>query len=703
MPGVPNQLHRELLSINGLNPWVGHDSSARQQMFSSHLSQSLVVQGATERRCQTGMEDEYGKYTFNVKMPCDAHIIKIVERYPRRIGPDCINVNPETVILFEDYHTKEVGILSLRDFCSNHPYFGFEYKKQAGLSLIRPDSFVPKDTKLLDSPSITPDGGYKFGVECNMAYMTHPATSEDGILISRDVLHRFKFKTYETRVVEWGTKRFPLNLYGDDENFKAFPDIGERIREDGVLMCLRAYDPTMAIVEQNAHSLKQIDFVFDKLTYANGAGGRVVDIRIFHDIYKDGNYPECGMDVQPKKYDNARRVFYQEIVNEVNRLTKQRGASLRLSKELQRFMIEAKAVLDNDQQQLQKLYRQAPLDDWRVEFVIEYEITPNIGFKLTGGHGNKGVVCHIAEPHEMPVDSEGNRADIVMDPFSIVSRMNLGCLYEQYINAASRDVSKKIRSDLGVSQLDTHIQNKLKELPKEQIEKAWQYLMGYYQIVSPRQHRFFTEGAYKGTLYDHLESIIRDGVYLYLPTDNEPESTEIIKQLETYYSPCYGPVVYTGYSGRQVITRKPVRIGSAYILLLEKIADDWTAVSSGKLQHFGVLSQVTNQDKYAQPSRQQAIRAYGESEVRIYVAYAGAKITADIMDRNNNPNAHRAVCETILNSDTPTHIGQAVDRNKVPIGGSKALALVNHILLCSGVRMVYRPHIPNYELSDQQK
>jgi hypothetical protein len=57
--------------------------------------------------------------------------------------------------------------------------------------------------------------------------MTHPAIAEDGILISSDVLHKFAYKTYETRVVEWGAKKFPLNLYGTAFNFKAFPDIGE--------------------------------------------------------------------------------------------------------------------------------------------------------------------------------------------------------------------------------------------------------------------------------------------------------------------------------------------------------------------------------------------------------------------------------------------------------------------------------------------
>ena len=73
------ELHREFLSVLGLNSFVGNVSSPRSQMFSSHIGQRLVINGATEKFIQSGMEQEFGKYTFSVKMPADANIIKIVE------------------------------------------------------------------------------------------------------------------------------------------------------------------------------------------------------------------------------------------------------------------------------------------------------------------------------------------------------------------------------------------------------------------------------------------------------------------------------------------------------------------------------------------------------------------------------------------------------------------------------------------------
>lgn len=315
----------------------------------------------------------------------------------------------------------------------------------------------------------------------------------------------------------------------------------------------------------------------------------------------------------------------------------------------------------------------------------------------------------------MPVDEQGNRADIVMDPNSIISRMNLGCLYEQYINAASRDVSKKIRFDLQCVAHEKGLETKLSKIANttpELFDRTWEYLLGYYAIVSPKMHVWFTSGEYhhpivanrrnewlEATTYTkacHLASIINEGIYLYLPPDNEPESEDIIKELDRYYRPLYGPVTYVGNSGERHITKNPVRIGSVYIILLEKTGDDWTAVSSGKIQHYGVLSQVTNSDKYSQPGRIQAIRALGESEVRIYVSYTGALFTADILDRNNNPATHKQILYNIFEANRPTDIHSAVNRETIPLGGAKPLQLVNHILACSGLRFVYAPHVSEF-------
>lgn len=692
------QLHRELLATNSLSPFVRHNSASRQQMFSAqHLSQILVIKDPTERYIQTGMEAEYGKYTFSKKFDRNVEIIKVIERYPKTMDYNSIAFNPETIVIYEDDETKEIGMMNLTTFCSNHQYFGFEYKPKPGLSQVKQGATIAAGTILMDSPTITDNGGYRYGRQVNVALMTIPGVAEDGIVISEDMLDHFSIKTYEHRIVEFGGKRFPRNLYGTEENYKPFPDIGERIRGDGLLAALCRHDETTSAIEMSRRESMRPDMVFDNLIYAGGPGGRVVDIRVQHDPYS--NQPRCpsGMDKYLEKYERARRNCYQEVLDIYNRLLRQRGESLRISKELQRYLVEAIAVLDkNDKQKIQKLYRLNPIDDWRLEFVIEYEVRPSIGFKFTDTVGSKGVICKIMKAEDMPVDADGNRADIIADPNSTISRMNLGRLYELYINACSRDVRKNIKQLLSLADNQKVNVEVLKGYDSNVINDIWEYLKGFYKIISPlRMYEKFALKLNHEQVLEHLTKCINEWIYLYIPPENETENIEVIKQLEAYVNPTYGPVTYTGDSRRKVTTKTNVRIGSMYYILLEKTGDDWTAVSSAKLQNYGVLSQITNADKYSQPTRQQAIRAFGESELRILRSYTGPIATAEIIDRNNNPDTHYAILESILEAKNPVLIDEAVSRKKVPYGGSKPLKLFKHYAFCGGWRVKVGPHDPN--------
>ena len=655
----------------------------------------LVIGGSSERTIQSGMEREYGKYTFKVEMPCNGLILDIIERYPQTLGQNGINHNPQTVVIYEDVDTKEVGIVNLADYCSNHQYFGFRYAVKPGTNKIKINATIPKGTIFLDSPSITDEGGYKYGVQANIAYMTHPASAEDGVVISEDFLPKLGFRTYETRVVDWGKKKFALNLYGDENNYKPFPDIGDVVREDGVLMALRTYDPVeLAIVEQGIHSTRNIDYTFDTTIYANGPGGRVIDIRINHDL-ADSNFADVHMDGQAQKYDKARRAFYLRIMETWRKLKYRRGDALQITPEFHQLVVQAQSVIsEGGKQRVAKLYRKAPLDTYRVEFVIEYDIVPSTGFKLTDIHGGKGVICAIAKKETMPVDADGNRADIIMDPNGTINRANPGRLYEQYYNASARDTHKRLCAMLGIKPFtkQTPAYNVINKLPKEAVQAAFSYLYNFYKIVSPQMSGWFDDGKIEATNEEYLSEIVELGITLYIPTDNQVMSEDAVMQLEQYYRPTYGPVSYIGNSGNRVTTVNNVRIGSMYFILLEKIGDDWSSVSSGKLQHFGVLSQLTRGDKYSKPARHQAVRGAGEAEVRIFVSYIGPTFVAELMDRNNNPKTHKLMVEKLLQTNTPGNVTNLVDRRVIPFGGSKPLQLLKHLLQTGGAQFKYMPY-----------
>lgn len=294
----------------------------------------------------------------------------------------------------------------------------------------------------------------------------------------------------------------------------------------------------------------------------------------------------------------------------------------------------------------------------------------------------------------MPVDADGNRADVIMDPNSVINRANPGQFFEQYFNASARDTHKRLCAQLGVApfmrEMDAY--NHIAKLPKEQVMQSFLYLKRFYQITTPVMASWFDEGKIEATNEEYLAEIVNKGISLYIPTDNQIVTQEAVLELEREYKPTYGPVTYVGENGNVVTTKKPVRIGSVYLILLEKIGDDWSAVSSGKLQHFGVLSPLTRGDKYAKPSRNQAVRGAGEAEVRIFVSYIGPTFVAELMDRNNNPRTHKSMVEKILKAEKPGHIENLVDRNAIPFGGSKPLNVLKHLVSVSGMRFQYKPY-----------
>lgn len=707
---MEKELSPELYSLHSMNASVEHDSSARSVMFSSHFSQRLVIDGATEKRIQTGTEIELAKYTFSIKMPEDGIILKTIRRYPQTLDGDSIKENPETLVIYEDKNTHELGCFSIPNFASYHQYFGFRYKMTAACNLLTPGTFIEKGTVFADSPAVSENGGFMYGIELNIAFMSHPAVAEDGIMISRDVLPRLKFKLYERRVVEYGSNYYPLNMYGNKDHPKPFPEIGDTIREHGILAMLRPYDSSLAPVEMSIYDVMEPDYIFDKPVYVRGKGGKVVDIKVYKDNQEVSGVP-TGLADSLEKYPVALRRFYREILDTERHIASEnlkKGFSGRIpmKPEFHRLMVEAMAVLNEpipktyqtreqrenkSQPRLNLMYRKAPIDNYRVEFTIEYEITPNDGFKLTDSHGCKGVICRVEEPENMPVDANGRRADIVMDSSSIIARMCIGRPYETYFGAACLDVSDSVRKNLNIPQQSAKKAIKLlRNYTEEQLEWSKQELLKLFGCITPRQQAFYSRLNREQWL-EVLANVVQDGIRLGIRTDNEIALDDAVVNVENNFKLTYGPVSYRNVQGRIVTTIEPVRIQPIYLMLLEKIADDWSSVSSGKQQHFGVLSPATRSEKFSYPWRNSPVRTIGETEGRIFASYCGRECIAEMMDRSNNPLTHKNEIWNILSSEHPMQIEEVVDREAVPLGDTKPNKLVEHILMVAGIRTEYVP------------
>lgn len=291
----------------------------------------------------------------------------------------------------------------------------------------------------------------------------------------------------------------------------------------------------------------------------------------------------------------------------------------------------------------------------------------------------------------MPVDEEGNVADIIMDGGATINRMNIGRLYEQYFNTASRHTHNLVCRVLNIAP-NTNEVVALEHISIQdpgKVNEAFELLCGYYRIMNEKMYEMVINSGESPA--DYLAYIVANGIGIYLPPDNPKESVQMLKDVEnSIYRPHYGKVSYVGNSGNRVVTEGNVRIGGMYIILLEKTGDDWSSVSSAKLQHTGVIAPLTKRDKYSNPARLQGVKGAGEAEVRIFKSYTKGNFTVEMMDRNNNPKTHRHICSTLLSVPKPTDIDKLVNRSEIPFGGVKPLMLIRHITECAGFRFRYR-------------
>lgn len=69
-----------------------------------------------------------------------------------------------------------------------------------------------------------------------------------------------------------------------------------------------------------------------------------------------------------------------------------------------------------------------------------------VGDKMSGRHGNKGIVCKIVPQEDMPFLADGTPVDMVLNPLGVPSRMNLGQLYETVLGWAGYTLGKRYKN-----------------------------------------------------------------------------------------------------------------------------------------------------------------------------------------------------------------------------------------------------------------
>lgn len=71
-----------------------------------------------------------------------------------------------------------------------------------------------------------------------------------------------------------------------------------------------------------------------------------------------------------------------------------------------------------------------------------------VGDKLSGRHGNKGIISKILPEEDMPYTPDGKIVDIIFNPLGIPSRMNVGQIFESLLGLAGKNLKENYKVEI---------------------------------------------------------------------------------------------------------------------------------------------------------------------------------------------------------------------------------------------------------------
>jgi DNA-directed RNA polymerase subunit beta-beta' len=112
----------------------------------------------------------------------------------------------------------------------------------------------------------------------------------------------------------------------------------------------------------------------------------------------------------------------------------------------EKFQFEKESILNAYEKEKNSILKTDDLPSGVIKRVVVYiaQIRKvEVGDKLAGRHGNKGVISKIAPQEDMPIMADGTPVDVVLNPLGVPSRMNIGQIYETLLGLVGEQLNTK--------------------------------------------------------------------------------------------------------------------------------------------------------------------------------------------------------------------------------------------------------------------
>ncbi len=668
---------KQLVSVAAsLIPFLENDDANRALMGSNMMRQAVPLLKPESPLVGTGIESDVALDSgVTIVAKRDGVVDKIDGK---RI---VIKVTEET-----DFSKSGVDIYNLQKFKRSNQNTCINQRP-----LVRVGDKVKSGDIIADGPS-TKLGELALGKNVTVAFMPWQGYNfEDSILISErcvtdDVFTSVHIVEYEimARDTKLGEEEITRDIPNvNEEALKNLDEsgivyIGAEVNAGDILVgkVTPKGDSASGPEEKLLRSIfgeKAIDVTDTSLRMSRGSSGTVVDVRVFnrHGIEKD----ERSITIERAEIEQVQqdKIVEEEILE---RSIKQRASQFlsgsSLIKKVKDLSVGTKLDFDtinklsindvfkitvgnvNDEATLAQLkdqYNKAKQDiterfeDKVLKIRSGDDLLPSVmkmvkvfvaikrrlrpGDKMSGRHGNKGVVSKIVPVEDMPYREDGRPVDIVLNPLGVPSRMNVGQILETHLGWACKEFGEQVKNLVN--------ENNKKIERTEKIEKFLKSVYGE-EIFNEKVDKLS-----KNEFKDLCENL-QNGIAISTPVFDGAKEKNVTEMLELANLPGSGQTyLWDGRTGEKF--DRPVTVGIIYMLKLHHLVEDKIHARST-----GPYSLVTQQPLGGKA--QLGGQRFGEMEVWALEAYGASYTLQEILTVKSDDVAGRVkVYETIVKGE----------------------------------------------------
>lgn len=584
-----------ILGLTALT-YPSNTDSNRLIMHASHEQQRVVLNDTEFPKVFTNYEQIIGKYSsYNNTAKHNLTVYRVINKFDK-FNTD---IQPAVIFVYDEVDDK-FDVITKKDVENLTEKYGFRYDN-SNINNIKEGDVINEGDTISRPTSFDKFGNYGFGRNLTFMYLIDNDTIEDAIKVSSKLDEPLTSYEVEQIKVTINDNDAPINLYGDSEHYRSFPDIGERIKNKQ-LLCKRRINLNQLLFDfSDVNTQHQLPS--DVTTYADGI---IVDI----DIYSNNhNIKNIKYNEQLIEYIDMSKRYYTSIVKtceEILTTGSKVSDNIKVLHKRARQLIDDSLIVKDD--------NKSAFSNIVMYFTIKRPIGIQIGQKLTGRYGNKGVIS--VKSDNMPVVDMGNgiykEVDVILNALGVMGRLVGFTLMEQSINFITRSVVNRMITLDGESEISAlGITDKVISIKEE-------LLFDIINIFNEDQAKKI-KAAYNKTCktlmqkIEYFKIVQTHGIFINIkPLWHSKNVYNCIRECYTKYDfiKPYDVWFYNETSDRYVKMIMPQIVGDMYFMKLKQTAKKGLSVrSTGPISKKGIPEKkASNSAKNLDPYPKTAIR-----------------------------------------------------------------------------------------------